>query len=240
MGFTSFFKSKDGSLHKTTVIFAALLLISTIVFVALSAEIMRGEKFWFDHHILRSLRETTDSKVPIGPSFLLASMRDISALGGSTVIIFIAIVGTGYLAITKKIRMLAFFLVSIFGATVAMTALKSFFARPRPDIVPFLTTVTAASFPSGHSMLSAVVYLTIGAILAKATKNSALKIYYMVIAAVLSGLIGISRVYLGVHYPTDVIAGWCAGIVWASLSYLVAQVLERKNVVEKATDPSSE
>jgi undecaprenyl-diphosphatase len=128
------------------------------------------------------------------------------------------------------------------GGTILGTVLKSLFQRQRPSVVPHLTEVTSLSFPSGHSMLSAVIYLTLGALLARTTKDRKVKAFFMVTAICITALVGTTRVYLGVHFPTDVLAGWCAGTTWALLCVMVARWLQKKHVVEppgESAPPSS-
>lgn len=81
-------------------------------------------------------------------------------------------------------------------------------------------------------MVSAVVYLTLGSLLSAVMPNKKLKVYVLVVAIVLTLIVGFSRVYLGVHYPTDVLAGWLAGLVWALFGWLVARGLQRRGAVE--------
>jgi undecaprenyl-diphosphatase len=118
------------------------------------------------------------------------------------------------------------------GGAVISTVLKSFFHRQRPSVVPHLTEVTSMSFPSGHSMLSAVIYLTLGALLARTTKDRKVKAFFIFTALFITVMVGTTRVYLGVHFPTDVLAGWCAGSTWALLCVTVARWLQKKHVVE--------
>jgi undecaprenyl-diphosphatase len=110
--------------------------------------------------------------------------------------------------------------------------LKGLFARPRPELALRLTEVRSLSFPSGHAMQSAIIYLTLAAFLARFVQARALKVYFVGFAFLLSLLVGVSRVYLGVHYPSDVLAGWCAGLAWALVCWAVARRLQREGTVE--------
>ena len=110
--------------------------------------------------------------------------------------------------------------------------LKAAFDRPRPELVPHLMRAYFSSFPSGHSMMSAVVYGTLGSILTTLVQHRGLKLYFLLLAATLAGLVGISRVYLGVHYPTDVLAGWAAGLAWATFCWLLGRSLKRTGAIE--------
>jgi undecaprenyl-diphosphatase len=114
---------------------------------------------------------------------------------------------------------------------IVSQSLKSFFHRPRPDLVPHLAQVYTSSFPSGHAMLSATVFLTIGALLGRFVQEPVLKAYFLIVAGVLTLLVGVSRVYVGVHYPTDVLAGWTAGLAWALICWLVARWMQHRGLV---------
>jgi undecaprenyl-diphosphatase len=124
-------------------------------------------------------------------------------------------------------------LISVLGGFTASELLKQFFQRERPSVVPHLVVVQSLSFPSGHSMLSAVTYLTLGALLIKTVADRATRVYVLAFAVLLPVLVGASRVYLGVHYPTDVLAGWCAGLAWAVLCSIVAEWLQKRGAVER-------
>ena len=123
-------------------------------------------------------------------------------------------------------------IVSALGGLAASTFLKSLFERPRPSLVPHLDIVYTSSFPSGHSMLSATVYLTLGVLLGRFVQQRVLKAYFLIVALLLTSLVGASRVYLGVHYPTDVLAGWAVGLTWALVCWLVARYLQHQGTVE--------
>jgi undecaprenyl-diphosphatase len=139
----------------------------------------------------------------------------------------------GYLVIARRHHAAIFILVATVGGALLSTALKGLYSRPRPDVVPHLASVTSYSFPSGHAMLSAVVYLTLGALLARLVEGRWTKLYFVGVAVLLTILVGSSRVYLGVHYPTDVAAGWAAGVGWAVLCWLLARHLQHRGLVEK-------
>jgi undecaprenyl-diphosphatase len=122
----------------------------------------------------------------------------------------------------------------VLGGTALNSLLKLVFARPRPDLVTPLTQVLTLSFPSGHAALSAIGYLTLGALLAQAQASRAIRIYFIVVAVALTLLVGVSRVYLGVHYPTDVLAGWCIGLAWAAICWSTMTYFQRRGEIEPA------
>jgi undecaprenyl-diphosphatase len=128
----------------------------------------------------------------------------------------------------------------VVSGTVASTLLKLGFDRPRPDLVAHLAHAQSSSFPSGHAMLSAVTYLTLGVLLARVHKKRRTKIIVMTYAITLTLLIGSSRVYLGVHWPTDVLAGWALGAAWAGLWWLLAWWLQRQGGIERAEPETGE
>lgn len=211
---------------------AAAAAILVFAFIAIADETMEGETMKFDTGVLLSLRDPANHAIPRGPEWLHSTAIDISALGGVTVISLMVAIVAGYLFLQRKIRTLCLLVGCVAASSVTMLLLKDLFARPRPSIVPQLTSVATWSFPSGHSMLSAVVYLTLAAMLAKSTSSRALKLYYIAVAAVVVIAVGLTRIYLGVHYPTDVLAGCALGSACASLSYLLGEWLERKGKIE--------
>jgi len=120
------------------------------------------------------------------------------------------------------------------GGGVLSTVMKQLFGRDRPDIVSPLVAVTSPSFPSGHSMLAAIMYLTLGALLARFSARRRTKVYLIAVALFATLVVGASRVYLGVHYPSDVLAGWCAGLVWSLICWLVARYLQHRGTLERS------
>ena len=176
-----------------------------------------------------------DGASPIGLPWLEHVARDLTALGSTAVITIVSLGAAGFLALRGKWGALWLLVASVAGGAVTSMLLKNAFDRARPNLSPHLAEVSSLSFPSGHSMLAAVTYFTLGALLAKTTADRRIKIYVLTIAALLALIIGVTRIYLGVHFPTDVLAGWCAGITWALLCSLIARWLQRKGAVEDET-----
>ena len=205
---------------------AVLLLL--VVFMKLASEVLEGETQGFDRRILLALRSPTDLSRPIGPSWLLSAAFDITALGSPTVLGLTVFAVAGFLLLQGLWRRAVFVTVASFGGWFLNGALKQLFQRPRPDVVPHLRDVTSLSFPSGHALTSAVVYLTLGALSMHSARRRITKLYCMAVAMLATVLVGLSRIYLGVHYPTDVLAGWLIGLSWALLCWLIERSLERQ------------
>jgi len=205
-------------------------------FVELSEEIGEADSPSFDDWLLLALRDPVNSERPIGPLWLGEVARDVTALGSLTVLGIAVVLAVGFLCLCRAYRTALFLLAaSILGSILCFFA-KTALDRPRPEIVPHLTTVQSASFPSGHSMMSAVVYLTLAAIGAAVVEGWRLKIFLLSSAMGLAMIVGVSRVYLGVHYPSDVLAGWWLGLGWAFLCWLVARLLQKENSIVESLD----
>lgn len=201
-------------------------------FVELADEVVEGSTATFDRTILLLFRVDGDLTDPVGPHWVEMMVSDTTALGGVVVLTMVTAIVVGYLIVIGKRAAALFVVGAIGGGTVASFLLKAAFERPRPDLVPHAVEVATASFPSGHAMLSAVTYLTLGALLARFLPQRRAKAYVVTVAALLTLAIGTSRVYLGVHWPTDVLAGWTLGGAWALLCWLGALWLQRRRTVE--------
>lgn len=212
-------------------ILAGFLLVSLglFAFAKIASEVMDGDTMAFDRIIIEMLRERHDGTTPIGPHWLLAVMRDLTALGGWTVVTVLTGAVIGYLAIARHTATALFILVSVGIGTLMGTLLKLLFDRRRPDLVAHLVDVNTSSFPSGHAMNSAIVYLTLGALLARAQDSRARRVYVLSLAIALTLAVGLSRVYLGVHWPSDVLGGWIVGASWALLCSLIAWSIQRRS-----------
>jgi undecaprenyl-diphosphatase len=207
-------------------------------FVALAAEMIEGDLHSFDKTVLLALRTPGNPSEPIGGAQVALAMRDLTALGGVTVLTLIT-VSVLVLFLLHRQRASALFLaVAVLGGQGLSHLAKSGFSRPRPDLVPHAVDVATASFPSGHSMMAAVTYLTLAVMLARGERHIRVRAFYIGVAALLSLLVGISRVYLGVHWPSDVLAGWTLGAAWALGVWLVARWMERKGQIEPEQRPA--
>ena len=214
--------------------FTALAALFTLVamswlFLALADEVLEGETHRIDSAVLTALRDASDPRVPIGPAWLLLAARDITALGGHTVLTLFTLLATGYCLLLRDGSAARLILAAAAGGALLSSGLKWGLGRARPDIVPHLVEVSSLSFPSGHAMLSAAIYLSVGAVAAQVTPFHRTRLYLLGAALLVTGLVGLSRVYLGVHYPTDVLAGWAAGLAWAMLCWLATLALRRAN-----------
>ena len=204
-----------------------VLAVCVLGFALLAGEVVEGETSGFDRMVLLALRNTTDLAQPIGPAWLPDVARDVTGLGGPAVLTFVSVSIAFYLLVVRQCWAAALVVVSVGGGSLLSTALKLAFDRPRPDLVPHAVLVGSASFPSGHAMLAAVTYLTLGGLLMRVQSRLSAKIYVLSLALLLTVLIGISRIYLGVHWPTDVLAGWSGGAAWALFCWLGAVFLQR-------------
>jgi undecaprenyl-diphosphatase len=219
-------------LEAGTLVSIIVIAAAGLLFAELAEQVLNGGSHAVDTAIILTLRSPLDSSDPIGPRWLESIFRDITALGGTAVVTLMMAAVIGFLVIDAKPGAALLILLSVLGGALLGPLLKIGFDRPRPDLVAHLVQVRSASFPSGHALLSAVTYLTSAALLARVVGELRLKIYIMGVAVIFTFLIGASRVYLGVHWPTDVLAGWLIGAVWAIVCWRIALALQRRGQVE--------
>lgn len=214
----------------------AVVVLLIWAFAELADEVVEGSTQALDVWLMRALR-TRDLSDPIGPLWLEEIARDITALGGTAVLGFLVLLVSGYLLIARRVRTGLFVLGSTSLGYVAIFLAKLGFDRPRPDWVPHRQEVYTSSFPSGHAMGAALTLLTLAALLARAEPSRVTQGYLLMAALLISALVGVSRVYLGVHYPTDVVGGWGLGAAWAVLAWMVADALDRRGYLDRSRDP---
>lgn len=195
-------------------------------FVSIADEVVEGETRALDSAILLALR-TGDDRTPIGPEWLQETASDITALGGYPVLTLVTIAALGFLLLMRHPRLAGVLFGSVVGGMALSTVLKLGFDRQRPDLVPHIVPTHTASFPSGHAMLSAIVWLTLAALVARSVPLRRGRTYVVGVGVFLALLVGCSRVYLGVHWPTDVLAGWAVGAAWAVLAWVAAYAAQK-------------
>lgn len=218
----------------TLFICAGLLL----AFGTISEEVVEGDTHQLDMAVLMALRTPSNPADLIGPAWLEEMMRDLTALGSYVFIIIVLVAAIGYLLLVRKRSLAILMIAAVMGGILISNLLKTGFDRPRPDL-EHAARVFTPSFPSGHAMLSAVTFLTLGALLTRVNADWRVKLYFLVVAVLLTVMVGMSRIYLGVHYPSDVIAGWCVGSAWALLCWAATLWLQARGNVEPPALSSS-
>ena len=205
---------------------------AALLFLLLAAAVTGGSTAEVDAAILRAIRELSGGDAATGA--LRAAMLDLTALGDSFTLTLVTLVVAGYCLVARRFGLAVAVAGSISGGALLVSGLKLLFDRARPDVVTQLAPIHDASFPSGHAANSAVIYLTLGVLLARAESSHRMRIYLVACAILLTLGVGSSRVYLGVHWPSDVLGGWLFGAGWAAVTGLVVRRLERKGAVRAA------
>ena len=201
----------------------ALLLLS---FGLIADEVMEGGTAAFDRRVLLMFRVADNPATPIGPAWLIEGARDLTSLGSFVILGVILMLAIVYLVLSGNHTAAWLLLVAVLGGAAVNSLLKIGFARPRPEFIAHALRVFTPSFPSGHASLSAATYLTLAALLARTAVSPGLRIFFIIAGMLLTLAVGISRIYLGVHYPTDVFAGWCIGSAWALICWTIMRWMQ--------------
>ncbi|MES2337302.1 MAG: phosphatase PAP2 family protein [Pseudomonadota bacterium] len=210
-------------------VIGAIVAAALWILIKLASEVREGEVLGFDRTLMLAMRMPGNPAVPAGGPGVASMMRDFTALGGGPVLTIVVTLVATFLILKRQWRPAALAVVAVVSGSLAISALKWFFARARPDLVDHLVDVTSKSFPSGHAGNSAIVYLTLASLMFPVIRERRLRIFVIAAALLLVGAIGVSRVYLGVHWPSDVIAGWLFGALWALGWWAIeARVLPRR------------
>ncbi len=226
---------------ETTAIVALLLVVLGLwAFIELADEVTEGDTQSFDEALVMSMRVADDPTDAIGPSWLEQAATDITALGGLAVVFLVTIFVVLWCLINRYRGNAVYLAVSVSSGVAVAMVLKALYDRPRPQLVRHMTITHTQSFPSGHAMTAAIVYLTLAVLVMQVTPRRSARLLLLTLAIMLTVLIGVSRVYLGVHYPTDVLAGWALGLVWAAGSYLIAhQIWKRTGKLYETPTPDT-
>ena len=218
--------------HSLGTLLSVLVLgVGLWLFVEIADEVREDETISFDEQLVLAMRAPGDPNDPVGPFWLERAVRDVTALGGSTVLMPLVIGVAGFLLLRRAAGMALVVIIGGGGGNLLSWALKALFDRPRPDLVPHVMEATSPAFPSGHALAASAVYLTLAALIAAIQPSTVVKAYVLAWSVLIAVLVGISRVYLGVHWPTDVAAGWALGAAWACLWWLIVRALLDRGII---------
>lgn len=216
--------------NRTAVVPVTLVAIAAIgvfSFLSIADEVAEGEIAAADTWLFNLFRSVSDPSLPLGPPWLPEAAAEITALGGYPVIVLTVLAVVGLLLVTRRYGPALYTVFSVGTGALASHVLKEFYERPRPTLVEHLDIVHTASFPSGHAMVGTVAYLTLAALVTRFVTDWRVRVYVVSVALLLAVMIGLTRVYLGVHWPSDVAAGWALGVAWASAAWLVPSLVTR-------------
>ncbi|AYG94321.1 phosphatase PAP2 family protein [Brevundimonas naejangsanensis] len=223
---------------RTEIAAVAALLVATLgvlVFIEAADEMQEPGGQAFDRAVLAAVRPYADDPGrPWGPWWLREAAADLTSLGGIAVLVLFALIALGFLLIMRKRLSALLLVVSLAGGVALSEGLKALFERERPPAAYQAVETLNASFPSGHALLATVFYLTLGVMLTRAFPRKRLKAYVLGCAVVIALLIGLTRIYLGAHWASDVFAGWSVGAAWSMVLWLVAYAAERRQRLHDA------
>lgn len=201
---------RNGWNRRHAIAIGALALLG----LAVASLLADGGSLGFDRSLMLALRTPGAPDDPLGPRWFEDVMRDMTALGGIGVVIGASLMFAGYLALERRLVDIAVLATSIVGAQLVSGVIKHLVQRPRPDLVSHEAAIYSASFPSGHTLMATVVYITFALLLAADFADRRVREYLLASAWLVAFAVGASRIYLGVHWPSDVLAGWSLGALW--------------------------
>lgn len=217
----------------------ALIAAAVLAFIEIADEMSEGEAHAFDMAVLQMLHpDAANPSDPIGPKWLDHAAADLTAIGSVSVLAALGLLVGVFLVLQRKRLEAGIIAVAFAGGLTISQLLKEFFNRERPPEIYRASEILNASFPSGHALLSTVVFLTLGAMLAQAAKGRTLRIFVMSAAIALALLVGVTRIYLGVHWTTDVLAGWSAGAAWGTACWLAGRWLKQRGREQDGRQPN--
>lgn len=220
---------KAGNSHRLPVFLMGVVTLGVFAFISIADEMAEGEIRNLDETLFLALRVTGDPSTLLGPGWLQETAVEVTAVGGFPLIIFTVAAVAGFFVVTKRYGAALFAVLSVGSGALLSLTLKQYYARPRPDLVDPLDAVHTSSFPSGHALVTTVAYLTLAALVISFLEDRRARAYVLSVAVFVAVMVGVSRVYLGVHWPSDVAAGWALGAAWASFSWLIMHMLKLRN-----------
>ncbi len=209
--------------------FGLVAVLFTLAFALLAGEVLEGDTRAFDLGLLHAAQS-----LQLAHPRVFETMRDFSGLGGTIVLTLVSAITVGYLALVSMRASAILVAVSTISGSICVKLFKIAFGRARPDTAYAELVTTTLSFPSGHATMSAVVFLTLGALVASTRALWIERIYILCAAATMTVLVGVSRIALGVHWATDVLAGWAFGSAWAIAWLLLAAFLSRRRRLRRS------
>ena len=221
-------RRRFGTSARTAAVLLACIAGAVFAFLRIAHAVRGEETLSRDRAILMWFRNPNDLTDPIGPPWFEETVAEITTLGGYPVLTVLIVCVAGYLLLSRRFGPAIYLLASIGAGTAISQLLKAAYARPRPDLVNHLVETFTASFPSGHATMATVVYLTLAALIVQFVKELSVRFFVLSAAILLALAVGASRVYLGVHWPSDVLAGWALGAAWASISWLAFSYLHER------------
>lgn len=219
---------RNGTANRLPVALFAVLTLGVFAFIAIADEMAEGELRKIDEWLFLSFRTAGDPPQPLGPPWLQETAVEITAIGGFPLILLTLAAVAGFFIVTKRYGVALYAMLSVGSGALLSQTLKQYYGRPRPDLVDHLDVVHTLSFPSGHALVTTVAYLTLASIVIGFLNSRRARIYVLSVAVLVAVIVGVSRVYLGVHWPSDVAAGWALGAAWASFSWLILHFMTRK------------
>ncbi|MBN8528973.1 MAG: phosphatase PAP2 family protein [Caulobacterales bacterium] len=202
-----------------------VVILGVLAFIELADDMAETDGRAFDQAVLVWMQPVAGQ--PRGPWWLREAALDITSLGGIAVLSLFAVATVGFLLIQRRRLSALLLALGLAGGVALSEGLKALFERERPPAAYQAVETLNASFPSGHALMSTVFYLSVAVMLARAFPTKRLKAYVLGVGMTLAGLVGLTRVYLGAHWATDVLAGWCVGAAWAMALWLAAYAATR-------------
>lgn len=209
-----------------------IIALGVMTFVELADDMTEADGQAFDQSVLAWVQPMAGE--PRGPWWMTEAAADLTSLGGISVLALFATIAIGFLLIHRKRLSALLLVVGLAGGVALSEGLKAIFERERPPAAFQAVETINASFPSGHALLATVFYLSLGVMLTRAFSRRHVKAFVLGAAIVIALLIGTTRVYLGAHWASDVLAGWSVGAAWAMALWLVAYAVERRQIAHHA------